>query len=564
MFGEYFYRKIELIRNDIDNTTIDPQPVEYRRPEVKLESFTPVSDQEVHDIIMQSSNASCELDPIPSWLVKLCSNELTPILTKIINLSLEEGHVPDAWKIALLKPCLKKSGLEAVFENFRPVCNLSFISKSAENPVIEQLFEHCDENAPLPSSQSAYRKNYSTETALLKVQNDILMSMDKQEVILLVLLDLSSAFDTIDHKLMLDTLEFDFGVTGKALLWLKSFLSDRKQRVHIKKEFSKDYNVNHGVPQGSCLGPVLFLLYISQLFDVVSRHLPSAHGYADDTQLYMSFRPESSIAQNQAMLALEECITDMRSWLLTHKLMFKDSKTEFLIIGTRQQLSKIQIDSVKVGGVDIKPVEKVRNLGSWFDNHMYMNIHVGKVCSKAFRGLYNIRQIRKFLSMDSTKTLIHAFVTSHLDYCNYLLAGIPQYQLQRLQKVLNAAARLIYQSPRHSHITPILISLHWLPVKFRVDFKIALLVYKALNGSAPSYISALLSPKSASKYDLRSDDQNLLQVPATKLKTVGDRAFTSAAPRIWNTLPLEIRQSENISIFKKQLKTFLFKNAFNI
>ena len=377
MFGEYFYRKIELIRNDIDNTTIDPQPVEYRRPEVKLESFTPVSDQEVHDIIMQSSNASCELDPIPTWLVKLCSNELTPILTKIINLSLEEGHVPDAWKIALLKPFLKKSGLEAVFENFRPVCNLSFLSKSAEKAVIEQLFEQ-------------------------------------------------------------------------------------------------------------------------------------------------------------------------------------------LIIGTRQQLSKIQIDSVKVGGVDIKPVEKVRNLGSWFDNHMSMNIHVGKVCSKAFRGLYNIRQIRKFLSMDSTKTLIHAFVTSHLDYCNSLLAGIPQYQLQRLQKVLNAAARLIYQSPRHSHITPILISLHWLPVKFRVDFKIALLVYKALNGSAPSYISALLSPKSASKYDLRSDDQDLLQVPATKLKTVGDRAFTSAAPRIWNTLPSEIRQSENISIFKKQLKTFLFKNAFNI
>ena len=144
----------------------------------------------------------------------------------------------------------------------------------------------------------------------------------------------------------------------------------------------------------------------------------------------------------------------------------------------------------------------------------------------------------------------------------YLAINNEVLKLQRLQKVLNAAARLIYQSPRHSHITPILISLHWLPVKFRVDFKIALLVYKALNGSAP--ISALLSPKSASKYDLRSDDQDLLQVPATKLKTVGDRAFTSAAPRIWNTLPLEIRQSENISIFKKQLKTFLFKNAFNI
>ena len=378
-----------------------------------------------------------------------------------------------------------------LFENFKPVCNLSFIYKSIEKAVINQLFEHCDENAPLPSSQSAYRKYHSTETALLKVQNDILMSMHKQEVSLLVLLDLSSAFDTIDHSLMLDILGFDFGVTGKVLLWIKSFLSDRKQRVHIKKEFSNDDNVNHGVPQGSCHGPAPFLLYVSRLFDIDSRHLPSAHGYADDTQLYLSFRPESFVAENQAVSALEECIAAIRSWLLTHKLMFKDSKTEFLIIDTRHQLSKIQIDSVKVGGVDIKPVESVRTLGSWFDNHMSMNTHIGKVCSKASRGSYNIRQIRKFLSMESTQILIHAFMTSHLDYCNSLLSGIPQYQLRRLQRVSNAAAaRLTCQSPRFPHFSSILISLHWLPVKFRVDFKIALLVYKALNiYMAPSYIS---------------------------------------------------------------------------
>ena len=117
----------------------------------------------------------------------------------------------------------------------------------------------------------------------------------------------------------------------------------------------------------------------------------------------------------------------------------------------------------------------------WFDEHMSMNVHVGKVCSKAFRGLYNIRQIRKFLSIESTKTLVHAFVTSHLDYCNSLLFGIPQYQLQRLQRVLNAAARVTCLIPRCAHITPVLMHLHWLPVKFRVDFKIALLVYKALH-----------------------------------------------------------------------------------
>lgn len=563
-FGKYFCRKIELIKDDIDNITVNPPSVEYRSPEVKLETFALLSEKDVHDIITNSSNASCKLDPIPTWLLKLCANELTPVITKMINLSLQEGHVPDTWKVALLAPLLKKLGLDVVFENFRPVSNLSFVSKSTEKAVVSQLFKQCTDNAPLPANQSSYRQFYSTETALLKVQNDILMNMDQQEVTLLVLLDLSAAFDTIDHGIMLDILESDFGVVGNALKWIKSFLSGRKQRVHINQAFSTSFAVNCGVPQGSCLGPVLFLLYLSQLFQVVNKHLPSAHGYADDTQLYLSFRPESSTAQDQAVRAIEACIADVRAWLVSRKLMFNDSKTKFLIIGTRQQLAKIKIDSVRVGNVDIKPVESVRNLGSWFDSHMSMNVHVGKVCSKAFRGLYNIRQIRKFLSTESTKTLVHAFVTSHLDYCNSLLFGIPQYQFQRLQKVLNAAARVTCFTPRIAHITPVLMHLHWLPVKFRVDYKIALLVYKALHGLAPSYITELLSTKTTSRYQLRSDNQCLLLIPQTKAKTLGDRAFAHAAPSIWNSLPHHIRQSETINCFKSQLKTFLFKKAFDI
>ena len=184
--------------------------------------------------------------------------------------------------------------------------------------------------------------------------------------------------------------------------------------------------IHCGVPQGSCLGPVLFLLYVSQLFQIINRHLPSSHGYADDTQLYLSFRPESPVVQDQAIQTINNCIVEVRAWLVSHKLMFNDTKTEFLIIGTRQQLSKVTIDSIEVGDADIKPVQEVRNLGSWFDEHMSMNVHVGKVCSKAFRGLYNIRQIRKFLSIESTKTLVHAFVTSHLDsgpFLTYKLGG---------------------------------------------------------------------------------------------------------------------------------------------
>ncbi|CAB3994193.1 Hypothetical predicted protein, partial [Paramuricea clavata] len=174
----------------------------------------------------------------------------------------------------------------------------------------------------------------------------------------LVLLDLSSAFDAIDHKTIIDVLEYQFGVTDRALEWIKSYLLNRKQRVDLDNNFSEDCDVKYGVPQGSCLGPILFLLYVSQLYDIIDRHLPSAHGYADDTQLYVSFRPdcEDNSESHTGRLPywkivlflaiLEDCISDVRTWLLSHKLMFTDSKTEFLVIGASQQLLKINIESV--------------------------------------------------------------------------------------------------------------------------------------------------------------------------------------------------------------------------
>ena len=229
---------------------------------------------------------------------------------------------------------------------------------------------------------------------------------------------------------------------------------------------------------------------------------------------------------------------------------------DFLIIGTRQQLEKTSIESITIGDTVIKPLESIRNLGSWFDAHMRMDVHIGKICSKAFRALYNIRKIRKFLTVQSTKTLIHAFVSSHLDYCNALLFGLPKYQLDRLQKVQNAVARVTFQIAKFDHITPALIDLHWLPVTFRVQFKVLLLVYKSLHNQSPSYITDLLSMKPAAK--------SLLIVPKVNCSTLRDRAFAHAAPVLWNSLPLTIRTSCSLAIFKKQLKTFLFKKAFNL
>ena len=168
----------------------------------------------------------------------------------------------------------------------------------------------------------------------------------------------------------------------------------------------------------------------------------------------------------------------------------------------------------------------------------------------------------KYLSEESTKILVHAFVTSHLDYCNSLPCGLPQYQYDRLQRVLNAAARVVCLIPKFDHITPVLIGLHWLPVRYRVIFKLLLLVYKGSHGKAPAYISSILKVKPVGNYSLRSDDQDLLCVPMTNHKTFGDRAFAKAGPTLWNDLPDDICKASSAKNFKNKLKTFLFRNAF--
>lgn len=230
---------------------------------------------------------------------------------------------------------LKKSGIEPILKNYRRVSNLPFVAKATEKAVINQLMGYCTINHLLPDNQSSYRKYHSTETALVKVHNDILTSMDGQEITFLILIDLSAAFDTINHSLMIDILENDFGIAGVVKKWFESYLVSRQQRIMVKQHLSDYFQLESRLPQGSCLGPVLFLIYASGLFKVAAKHLTNIHTYADDTQLYLSFKPTF---QQNAVNTIEECIADERAWMVSNCLMINDSKTEFLIIGSRQQV----------------------------------------------------------------------------------------------------------------------------------------------------------------------------------------------------------------------------------
>ena len=199
---------------------------------------------------------------------------------------------------------------------------------------------------------------------------------NSQHAVLLVLLDLSAAFDTVDHCVLLRRLQTSFGISGAPLDWFKSYLSARSQRVSIPGALSDSLPLNWGVPQGSCLGPLFYIIYSSTLFNIIERHLPNSHCYADDSQIYLPFKPDDLSSQQNAITAMQNCIDDIRSWMEHDKLLLNDEKTEFLIIGTRQQLCKVYISSITVGNSTIMKSSVVSNLGSYIDDKLSMNSHI--------------------------------------------------------------------------------------------------------------------------------------------------------------------------------------------
>ena len=388
--------------------------------------------------------------------------------------------------------------------------------------------------------------------------------MNSKRVTLLVLLDVSATFDTVNHTVLIDRLQSKVGLQGTVLEWFKSYLSNRGQHISIHGTLSRCFSLDCGVPRGSCLGPLLFVIYTSRLFDVIEKHLPEVHCFADDTQLYPSFKPDSEIDQDDAVRAMERCIEDICCWMISDRLLLNDDKTEVLLIGTRHQLNKIDLNcNLRVGNNNISPVTSARNLGVWLDDKMSMSNHLTKTCGSAFFHLHNIRRIKKYLSRESLCTLVHAFITSRLDYCNSLMYGLHSIQIAKLQRVQNTAARLIMDVSKYSYITPALYELHWLPVTHRIVFRVLILAFKVIHGLAPSYLSDLIRVKQKSKYSLRSNSSIVLEAPSEIMRpTLGGRSFTYAAPFLWNNLPDDLRNTELLSIFKRKLKTYLSRTAF--
>ena len=560
-FSTFFDDKIRKIREKLDNADHNcNQKSKEERTYIgePFKTFRQLSQDEVKKILQNMPNKQCKLDPIPFWLVKDCIDQFLPLITEIINTSLKLGEMPEVLKHAQIKPLLKKLNLELLYKNYRPVSNLQFLGKAIESAVITQYLEHLSKQKLQDNKQSAYKKFHSTETLLMKVHNDIMSSMSEGEIVILILLDLSAAFDTIDHDILLKRLENTYGIEGTALRWFKSYISNRTQSVIINNIESDRKELKFGVPQGSKLGPILFNSYIAPISKIAIKHNVTDEKYADDQQLLLAFKPKQNKTQLDAKQKIQECIQDIRKFLHSNKLSNNSDKTEFLLIGSQAQLNNVKFNSIDIDDVKIETVSNAKNLGVILDNQMKMDKQVNNMCKKTYFNIRNISKIRKCLSKEDTKTVVNALVTPHLDYGNGLLVGTSKYLIDKLQVAQNSAVRLIERVPKYEHIAIFRQKLHWLPILSRIQYKILLMTWKALNKQAPHYLQELLKLKKSHR-NLRNANTKRLEVPeCATANSFGERAFSISAPMLWNKIPEYLRTSKTVAHFKKGLKTHLF------
>ena len=559
MFLDFFDQKIKSIVENFGSDILRAPSI-MPIPDNKLLSFRRVSVEEVRATVQKVNMTYCDSDPLPISDISQCEKfgEILRIFTLIINCSLINNTFPDSEKLAVIKPIIKGKSDVQCLSSYRPVSNLTFLSKIIESVLLTQIQGHLQAVQALPDSQTAYRKLYSTETALCSVVNDLIILMDEGKCGLLILLDLSAAFDTVVHELLLMDCK-SVGIDGDALIYLKSYLENRQYYVQIGRSFSDKKFLNRGVPQGSVLGPVLFCIYTIELSHILKKHDVGFKLFADDTQFYMALDNIDNV-EGKIMQILD----DVGEWMESKQLKLNQDKTECLIVGKNKDIRRFNMPTLCIGDNSLETCDAVKDLGIIFDCNLSMKDQIQRVVRTTRYHLRNIGFVRKYLDETTIKMLVHNYVISKLDYCNSLYYGLPNYLLRELQLVMNRAARLIKGISPRERITPVLIDLHWLPIKARIEYKIAVMSHQALHSGKPEYMKNMLKKfHQDTAMELRHDtDPHRLLEPRSNFN-MGFRAFERCAPRIYNKLPSDIKNCAKIDTFKKKLKTYLFREAYD-
>ena len=559
-FSKYFGDKLDRIRQSIAASLQQSNgPVHRARQHTgqRLSQLSPTSTDEVRKLLTSTRLKPSPVDVLPTVLLRSSVDVFSPIFAHIANLSFAECRFPSAFKTAQVLPLLKKPGLDKdQMSNYRPISNLSTVSKVIERLVLARLRPHLLSSPNFSRLQSAYRRGHSSETALLHVMNSVYTAADNKKATTIVGLDISAAFDTIDHEVLLGRFRTEFGVDDAASSWLRSYLTDRQQFVKLGDHSSTATVCTCGVPQGSVLGPLLFTAYVSPVGDLIDSFGVSYHQFADDTQLFVAMNASDAAP---TLDSVARCSSAVRLWFLRNGLQLNPDKSEVIMVGTPHQLrSAANITSVEVAGSKLPVSDKLKSLGVTIDSHLRFDHHASNVARACNYHTRALRHVRGLLTDETAQTVACSIVASRLDYCNALLYGAPAETVNKLQLAQNNLARVVCQHGGRSDARPLLRSLHWLPVKHRITYKTAVLTHKVLATLTPSYLSDMTRVTQPAR-DLRSSRAPLLTIPRTRTD-IARRAFSVAAPTVWNSLPDNIRSCTSTETFKRHLKTHLFNS----
>ena len=580
-FKDFFADKVNKIRADIEDEAEDLIPtVDDQIPPgvtYNLSCFSTITIEEVEKRIKNMSNKFCSLDPIPTFLLKSCSDGLSPLILHIVNSSIRTAEFPAYMKKAVIKPTLKKENADAdCLKNYRPVSNLPAISKLLERVVLDQLNQHLSENDLHCSVQSGYRPHHSCETLLVTMSDDIIREIQADNIVIVVLLDLSAAFDTIDHSILLQKLHDDYNITDEAHKWFKSYLDGRYFSVKVNNVSSTFLCLLFGVPQGSLLGPILFILYIKHLQIIAAKYGLSIKLYADDSQLYISFHPNRPGEFHDITERINRCLAEIKAWMVKNFMKLNETKTELLIMGKPLVLEKCNLEvKLQFGDTTITPTEckgdSWKSLGVKLDKCLSMERQLNSVKQKCSWTMNNIRRIGYYLDEQVKIMMVKQLVISKLDYCNSLYMNLPKKRLKKLKSVLNGCVRFIYNiKDRKDDLLPYYKKAHILPIDERIFFKICLLSYKIVYDIAPNYLKQLIEMEPLHNTDScrtrakPAEDILRMKVPKMCKTKASERRFSVHAPTAWNSLPLRIRSINNIDSFKRMLKNHIFNSILSL
>ena len=518
-----------------------------------LFDFTLVDEDAVlRELSRLDESKSVGLDGVASKPIKLAKESLCSSIKDLVNQSLSEGTFISEWKSAKVIPLHKKGDVNEV-KNYRPISVLSATSKILERIVHSQFYNYLTKHSILSKLQFGFRPGHSTGAALASLTHPWHCAIDIGQIICAIFVDLRRAFDTVEIYILLCKLRA-VGCSERVLRWFKSYLCNRSQKVSFKNAFSDTRNTFAGVPQGSILGPLLFLIMINDLPGVLEHC--NLTMYADDTTLYLC-GTDHVVLQTK----IQEDLDRMSSWLKRNKLNLNIEKTHFMIIGTKQRI--ITHDkggnpiSLKFNGEALSRVRSTKCLGVIIDESLLWHEHVDSVCKKVIASLSMLRRIRKFIGQKELILLYNCLIQSQLDYCCEVWGSRFDTHINRLEVLQKRAARMILNASFFTSSDDLFKRLNILPFHKRVVYFRCIFIHKCIHDlSSDFFKNKFLEVSSVHSFNTRHSTNRNLIFPKCNTEYC-KKSFIHSAINLWNSLPNDLKGTESIFSFKFKLKQYL-------